>query len=118
MIVGLPNVGPRDIVYRGYVLGKHHQKPFNSGKSWHAQKRFELVHIDLYCINKPSLVGVKNSLTFINDLYRFTWVYFLKNKGNDFEKFKEFMALDVKQCGRPIKCLRSDNGREYVSRQF
>lgn len=66
-------------------------------------------------MNEPSLAGVKYILTFIDDLSRFTWVYFMKNKSIVFEKFKEFRALDEKQCGRPIKWLRSDNGGEYVS---
>jgi hypothetical protein len=96
-------------------LGKHHQTPFNSGKAWQAQNPLELIHNDLCCINQPSLVGAKYILTFIDDLSRFTWVYFLKNKSHVFEKFKEFRALTEKQCGQPIKCLRSDNGGEYVN---
>jgi transposase InsO family protein len=57
-------------------------------------------------------------LTFIDDFSHFTWVFFLKNKNLVFEKFKEFWAFAEKQCGRPIKCLRSDNGGEYVNRPF
>lgn len=57
-------------------------------------------------MNKPSLVGAKDILTFINDLSRFTWVYFVKNKNLVFEKFKEFRNLDEKKCTQPIKCLR------------
>ena len=40
------------------------------------------------------------------------------NISHVFEGFKEFRALDEKQCSWPIKCLRSDNGGEHVSRQF
>jgi lysine/ornithine N-monooxygenase len=47
-------------------------------------------------MNKTSLVGVKDILTFINDISRFSWVYFLKNKSRIFEKFKEFQALTEK----------------------
>ena len=42
----------------------------------------------------------------------------MNNKSHVCERFKEFMALDEKQCGWPVKCLRSNNGGEYVSRQF
>ena len=69
-------------------------------------------------MNKPSLVGMKHILTFIDDLSRFTWAYFLNNKSLVFEKFKEFRELTKNQCGQPIKCLRSDNGGEYVNRRF
>ena len=65
-------------------------------------------------MNKPSLAGTKYILTFIDVFSRFYWVYFLNNKSQVFERFKEFRALDEKQCGWPIKCLRSDNGSEYV----
>ena len=72
----------------------------------------ELVHSDLCYINKPSLVGARYVLTFINDLSCFTWVYFLENKSHIFEGVKEFRALDENKCGRPVKCLRSENGGE------
>ena len=55
-------------------------------------------------------------LTFIDNLSHYTWIYFLKNKSHIFEQFKEFRTLDEKKCGKPIKCLRFDNGGEYVSR--
>jgi transposase InsO family protein len=57
-------------------------------------------------------------LTFIDDLSHFTWFYFIKNTNILFEKFKEFRAFSEKKCGRPIKCLGSDNGGEYVNRTF
>ena len=115
MVASLPKVLPLDGVCKGFVLGKHHHAPFNSMKAWRAQKPLELVHSDLCCINNPSLVGARYILTLINDLSRFTWVYFLNNKSHIFEKFKEFRALTEKKYGRPIKCLRSNNGGKYVS---
>ena len=69
-------------------------------------------------MTKPSLAGTKYILTFIDDFSIFIWVYFLKNKSQVFEIFKEFRELEDKQCGQPIKCLISNNGGEYVSCQF
>jgi len=69
-------------------------------------------------MNKPSLVGAKYILISIDDFSRFTWVYFLKNKNYVFKKFKEFRALAKKHYGQTIKCLRSKNGRKYMSRQL
>ena len=69
-------------------------------------------------MNKPSLVSARYILTFIDDLSRFTWVYFLNNKNILFEKFKEFRALAKKQCRQPNKCFRLENGGRYVSQQF
>ena len=118
IFIGLPKFLPLNGVYRGNVLGKHHQVPFNSGKACHAHKPLKLVHNDLCYNSKHSLTDVKYILTFIYDLYRFTWVYFLKNKSYVIENFKEFRALAKKQCGQHIKCFRFDNGGEYVSQQF
>jgi transposase InsO family protein len=57
-------------------------------------------------------------LTFIDDYSRCTWVYFLKNKSEVFDNFLMFKALVEKQSGKSIKCLRTDNGREYVNHRF
>jgi len=118
MVVGLSKVFPPKGVCKGCVLAKHHQAPFDYGKSRRKQNLLELVHNDVYCINLPSLVGARYILTFIDDFSRFRWVFLLKNNNLVFEKFKEFRAFAEKKCGRPIKCLRSNNGGEYVNRPF
>ena len=115
MVVGLPKVLPPYVVYKGCVLGKHHQTPFDSSNAWRSLNPLELAHGDLRCINNPSLVVERYVLTFIDDLSCYTLVYLLNNKIHVFERFKEFKALIEKKCGKPIKCLRSDNGGEYVS---
>ena len=99
IVTSLPNIIPLDGVHRVFVLGKHHREPFDSRKAWCVQKRLELVHSDLYYMNKPSLASENYILTFIGDFSRITWVYFLKNKSQVFERFKEFRALDEKQYG-------------------
>ena len=71
MVVGLPKVLPPNGVCKGCVLGKHHQAPFDSRNAWHASNLLELVHSDLCCINKPSLIGARYVLTFIDDLSRY-----------------------------------------------
>jgi hypothetical protein len=45
-------------------------------------------------------------------------VYFLKSKDEVFSKFKEFKALIENLSKRKIKILRSDNGGEYISKEF
>ena len=80
MVVGLLKVLPPDGVCRGCIFGKHHQAPFDSGLASRAQNQIKLVHSDLCCMNKLSLVGAWHILIFIDNLSRFTWVYFLKNK--------------------------------------
>ena len=54
-------------------------------------------------------------VTFIDDFSRYVWVYFLKEKSEVFEKFKEFEYSIENDIGRKLKCLRMDNGGEYTS---
>jgi hypothetical protein len=115
MVFGLPKVFPPEGVYKGCVLSKHHRAPFDSGKVWQVQNLLELFHNDVCCINLPSLVSIRYILAFIDDLSRFTWVYFLMNKNLVFENFKKFKVFAKNQCGQHIKCLRSNNGGEYVN---
>ncbi len=42
----------------------------------------------------------------------------MKNKSEVFEKFKEFHTYALNVTGKPIKVLRSDNGGEYLSKEF
>ena len=80
-----------------YVLGKHHQEPFDFGNAWHVLNPLELFHSDLCYISKPSLAGASYVLEF--NLSRYTWVYFLNNMSHLFERFKEFRALAEKKYG-------------------
>jgi transposase InsO family protein len=57
-------------------------------------------------------------VSFIDDLYCKTWIYFLKTKDEVFIRFQEFKTLFENQTGKKIKVLRSDNGGEYTSKEF
>jgi transposase InsO family protein len=65
-----------------------------------------------------SLGGSSYFLTFINDRSRYTWIYFIRRKGDVFKYFKEFRIMIEKQTGKCIKILRSSSGGEYVSGSF
>ena len=54
--------------------------------------------------------GSRYVLTFIDELSRFTWVYFLKKKYEVLEKFIDFKDFIENDFGRKIKALRYDNG--------
>lgn len=43
---------------------------------------------------------------------------FLKKKSQVLEEFKKFKSLVENQKGRKIKCIQSDNGKEYCNREF
>ena len=54
----------------------------------------------------------------IDDYFRLTWVSFLKEKSEAFEKFKIFKALTENQTGKRLKAIRSDRGDEFMSSEF
>ena len=65
-----------------------------SGSETKTKGTLELIHLDV-CdpMYSTSLSGFEYYITFIDDFSRNTWIYFLKAKGEVFEKFKEFKAL-------------------------
>ena len=57
-------------------------------------------------------------MIFIDDFSRKSWIYFLKEKSETFNKFQEFKALVENQAGKHIHALRYDNGGYFESPNF
>ena len=62
--------------------------------------------------------GARYFMTLIDDFSKKLWIYFMREKSEVFTKFKIWRAEVEKKQGRSVKCLRSDNGGEYTSREF
>ncbi len=103
-------------VCEGCIEGKQHRKPFPSDGGMRATKPLEIVHSDV-CgpMRTTSLGGARYFVTYIDDFSRKVWVYLFKSKGECLEKFK---ALVETQSEHKIKVFRSDNGGEYISKEF
>ena len=69
-------------------------------------------------MSSSSLSGYVYYVSFIDDFSRNTWIYFLKNKDDVFNKFKEFKALIENHTEKKIKTFRSDNDGEFTSNEF
>jgi hypothetical protein len=92
---------------KGCVFGKQHREPFSTSRASRTNKLQGLVHFDVWGLAKiPSSGGAKYFLTFINNIFRIFFCYFLKNKGECFTKFQEFKAFVESQNGNKIKVLR------------
>ena len=78
-----------------------------------------LVHTDV-CgpFDVPTRDNFVYFITFIDDLSRYGYVYLMRHKSEDFEKFKEFRHEVKKQTEKLIKILRSDREGEYLSRKL
>ena len=99
-------------------LGKSKVLPFPHHAS-RASQCFELIHSDVWGITPAvSHAHYKCFVTFIDDFSRFTWVYFLRVKGEVFPVFQHFLALLETQFYANIKVLRHDSGGEYMSNEF
>ena len=116
--IKLPNVSKISFC-QSCVEGKMSRKPFKSAGTIRSTGRLELVHSDV-CgpMQTESLGGHKYFVTFIDDYSRCCAVYFIKQKSEVFEKFKEFEANVTNKCGHSISTLRTDNGGEYRSKEF
>ena len=57
-------------------------------------------------------------ITFINDYTKYGHIYLIAHKFETLGYFKRFMNLVENQLDRIIKALRTDRGREYLSKKF
>ena len=101
------------------VEGKMSKKPFKSVGEIRSVRKLQCVHSDV-CGPMPthSIGGNRYFVTFIDDYSRCCKVYFMKNKSEVFNKFKEFELITTNECNCSIGTLRTDNGGEYLSKEF
>lgn len=97
---------------------KIHVQPFKSSSN-REENILGLVHSDI-CgpMSTESLGGAKYFVTFIDDCSRYTEVIMLRNRSDVLQAFKDYKRKVENQTGQRIKKLRTDNGREYLSKDF
>jgi transposase InsO family protein len=67
---------------------------------------------------KEGIGGECYFMLVIDDFSRLTWVSFLREKSDAFEKLKKFKVLAKNQTGRKLKEIHSNKGGEILSRDF
>ena len=100
------------------LLAKQKRLPFtpNSHVSSH---RFDLIHCDLWGpFSTPTIDGCKFFLTIVDDYSRCTWVYLLKHKSQTQAILEQFYLVIETQFSQKIKCIRTDNGTEFIMSNF
>ena len=79
----------------------------------------EWVHSDVMGpMETKSRGGSRFVVTFIDDFLRYIVTHYIENKSEVTDRFIEYKALMENQLSRKIKCIRTDNGTEYVNRRF
>ena len=85
-------------------------------------KVLELLHMDLMGPMKvESIAGKKYIFVCVDDFSRFTWVYFIKEKSDTFDSFKNLCLKlkNEKNCniGRIVR-IKNDRGKEFENSIF
>lgn len=89
MVNGLPSITTPQDLCTHCLVGKKHRNVMSKRSLWRALKKLQLVHANLYDPIRPSSSSNKKYfLSFINDMSRKTWVYFLSEKAKTFSFFK------------------------------
>ena len=85
---------------------KTSRKPFKSVGEIHSMRRLQRVHSDV-CGPMPtdSIGGRRYFVTVIDNYTRCCKVYFMRNKSEAFDKFKEFKSCTNNECGLSIGTL-------------
>lgn len=101
------------------IEGKLSRKPHKPVGEIRSKRKLQLVHSDV-CgpMQTESIGGSKYFVTFIDDYSRCCKVYFMRQKSEVLNKFKEFEKTFSNECGEKVTRLRTDNGGEYTSKEF
>jgi hypothetical protein len=100
------------------VYGKKNRVRFPSGAT-RAERILQLVDSDVFGhVSAPSLGKYLYYVSFVYEFLRNTWIYFLRNKFEVFDRFKYFKALVENQREKRIKVLRTENGGEFCGSEF
>ena len=102
----------------GCIEGKMHRNPFKPVEEISSTRKLQLIHSDV-CgpMSTESIGGKKYFVTFTDDHSCCCSVYFMKYKSEVLEKFKDFETATTSS-GERIRKLCTDNGGEYVSKEF
>lgn len=95
--------------------GKQNRISFRRNIASRKSHVLDLIHSDV-CgpLKVRTLGGALYFVTFIDDHSRKVWAYTLKTKDQVLDVFKHFQAKVERETGRQLKCVRSDNGGEYI----
>jgi transposase InsO family protein len=109
---------PTNTLCKHCQQGKQTKTRFKS-KEYSTTRPLEIVHTDLVGPTRTKgLKGEKYFMLLVDDYTRMTAVFFLKNKSEAFENFKIYKEMVENEMDSKIKCLRSDNGGEFTSKEF
>ena len=106
-------------LYEHCIYGRQRRVSFLRGGHDRKKILLELIHSYVFGpVNIKSLGGTSYLVTFIDDASRNVWAYLMKIKSEVFEIFQKFHVVVERETNKFLKCLRTNNGREYFSKEF
>lgn len=100
------------------LQGKMCRPPFPKA-SERVTTKGQLTHSDVCGPMRVASLGNKQYfVTFIDDFSGWCEVRFISHKNQVMNEFESYRTLVSTQHGVAVKCLQSDNGREYVNQAF
>ncbi|KAK8939176.1 hypothetical protein KSP39_PZI011715 [Platanthera zijinensis] len=117
LVKGLPS-GPykKEGLCKACQLGKQTKSSFKSINKSDSPRILYLLHMDLFGpISVQSLGGKSYTLVVVDDFSRFTWVFFLRKKSDNFKCLTEFLKCIQIEFNTHIALIRSDHGTEFNS---
>ena len=100
------------------VLARQQRRPFFASQA-HAEQPLDCIHSDVFGpVTPPDRDGNLYGITFTDDHTTLSVVRLMKTKGEAARHTLDVFNLLETQLDRKIKTLRTDNGREYLSKVF
>jgi transposase InsO family protein len=106
---------PYETCQAGKQVGAHH----HAKNIMTTTRPFEMLHIDLFGpVAYISIGSNKYGLVIVDDHSRFTWVFFLQDKGETQEVLKKFLRRAQNEFVVKVKKIRSDNDTKFKNTQM
>ncbi len=118
-VYGVDAKDTRDGTCKGCIQGKHtRQHQARSTPQDPAQRKLYRVHSDIGQLPIKSFGGSDHFITFIDEWSGRVWVHTLRSRKGVAAVFKDWLLRVQSETGEKVAKLRSDNGGEYVSKEF
>lgn len=116
---GLPRLSrPDSSFYKSCQFGKQTRNHFKT-KYFSSSRALEIIHIDICDPTREKIPrGGRYFMLLIDDFTMDTWIVLLKEKSEAFKHSKKIKSQVENEKYLKIKCLRSNKGGEYTSREF
>lgn len=69
-------------------------------------------------ISEPSMFGHRYFLIVVDDVARHTWIFLMRLKSETSTHIKSLISSVETQHNTKVKCVRSNNGREFLTNEF